>query len=107
MDEASKCCSLLLLPGIGLPAHLHGKSVVLATSLIGSTLDFPLGESVLEPLPCCLVLDFGKCIGLVESGTDADGVMVSVGGAKAMALCGVAIVMEVTCRPLFTYAGMS
>ena len=82
-------------------------SVVLATSLRGLALDFPLGESFLDPPPCHLVLNLGEHVGLIESGSGADGVMVLAGGAKAMTFYGVGTVVEVTCRLLSTYVGMS
>ena len=103
----SRCCSLQLCPGIGLAGHLCGEFAALVTSIGSSALDFPLGESVLEPPACHLVLALGECTGLVESGSGAGGVMVLKSGAKAMVLSGMGTVVEVTYKPLSTYVGMS
>ena len=99
----SRCCSLLLHTGAGC---LCGESVVLATSLESAALDFPLGESILEP-SALLGSGLWEHISLVESGSGAGRAMVLAGGAKAMALCEMGTVAEVTHKPLTTHVGMS
>ena len=65
-------------------------------SLGGLALDFALGESVLEPLMCHLVLGLVEHVDLVESGTGAGGVATMASGARASAVSGVSTVAEVT-----------